>query len=155
MPRQSAASFHAAPLAIRHDRARLAVPDTLPPAEAAVWHATVNGLPGEWFSPEQAPMLTQYCRLVVQADVLARLLADSDPTQDLDEWGKLVMLAGVLSSRILAAARAMRLTQQARDHPTTARNHGAGVRPERTAADDAEAVRQLVALRRSPEWGKQ
>lgn len=43
----------------------------MPEAQAAVWLATVNSLAADWFRPEQLPLLAQYCRHVVAANVLA------------------------------------------------------------------------------------
>jgi len=144
MPRRSVAAL-LAPAIIVAPPPRIAPPSELSAAERRTWRATVGALPPDWFKREQGPVLTQYCRLVAQAGTLARLLAECDPVADFERYGKLLRLSGEVSGRILALARAMRLTQQARLHVTTAANRAAAARPERTPQDEREAVLAVVA----------
>lgn len=140
MPRLSAAA-RATPTPIRYTAPLLDTPKGLPARERDVWRRTVGALPADWFKAEHVPILTTYCRLVVQADRLAGALAKADPIADPDGYGKLLRLSGELSGRVLALARSMRLTQQSRLHVETAGRRAAATPPR---LSDDEAVRLLV-----------
>lgn len=139
MPRLSAAA-RALPVAVRSNPPLLEAPRGMPARELAVWRRTVESLPGDWFRPEQVPIVTQFCRLTVLADRLAKLIAECDP-DDLDRYGKLLRLTGELSGRILACARSMRITPQSRIHVETAGRHAANAPPAR---DDNFAIAYLI-----------
>ena len=49
---------------------RLEAPLTLTDAERGVWYQVVNDLPPKYFTPAHIPLLTMYCRHVVQASVI-------------------------------------------------------------------------------------
>jgi hypothetical protein len=103
---------------------RLQPPEAMPEAQCEVWRLTVNHLPAEWFSAEQSPVLTAYCRHVVRAAQLESALTGLDPIEDLDQFERLTRLAGLESAKIAMHARSMRLTQQSRLKAETA--HGRG-----------------------------
>jgi len=144
MTRRAASRLNS-PTLVRVAPPRLAAPPTLPAAEAAVWTATVRALPPGWFSADMIPLLRQYCRHVVRADALQALADQADPVADLRAYAKLLGLIAQETGRILSCARAMRLTPQARVLASTAGSKAGAARPERTAADDAMAVLELVA----------
>lgn len=94
-----------------------------PPAELtddqrALWLATVNSKPAEWFGPEHIPLLLEYVRHVSTAAMLTEQIQAFDP-----EW--MTTDAGLKRMKTLTAmrareaqvintlARSMRLTQQA------------------------------------------
>jgi hypothetical protein len=65
------------------------VPRPEPPYEledeaAAVWRATVDALPADWFGAETHPVLTQYCRHVVAAGRLSQLIRQIEGADQLD-----------------------------------------------------------------------
>ena len=104
---------------------RIQPPDSLSDAQKLIWHMTVDSLPADWFAAEQTPMLTAYCSHVARLTQVEAALASLDPLRDLDIFDKLSKLAGLESSKVLAGARAMRLTQQSRLKAETAQAHGA------------------------------
>lgn len=115
MPRKSA-SLTIAPVALRTPRLR--APADLTPPQAAVWHAVVDTLPGDYFSAEQAQLLRAYCQHTAMADHLAQRLVTLDPLDD--GWSKLSAAQISHSKAALAFARSLRLTNQSRVQPDTA-----------------------------------
>lgn len=113
--RKSVASLGvAAPVGID---SRLSPPPGLTPAQKAEWVTVVNARPADWFGPENAALLTQYCRHKVMADIVDQQLMDFDPAWMADDEGlKRYNLLGAMLERetrtINALLRSMRLTQQ-------------------------------------------
>lgn len=113
--RKSAASLVvASPTSLSH---RLAPPPTLTNAQKAVWVSVVNSKPAEWFGEEHAPMLAQYCRHKVQADLIAQQQESFDPAwltddEGLKRYDKLGAMAERETRCMNALLRSMRLTQQ-------------------------------------------
>lgn len=96
---------------------RLAPPFMLTPAQKAEWVAVVNSRPADWFGPENAAMLVQYCRHKVQSDLIAQQLEEFDPAWLVDDDGmkrfdKLGAMLERETRAINALLRSMRLTQQ-------------------------------------------
>ena len=124
-------SFHQA--LAEHKLARLEPPVDLPDEQRQIWNETVNALPADWFATEHIQMLKLYCQHLYRAAKLEAALSRVDPLMQLNDYEKLVKLAGLESAKVLSLARAMRLTQQSRLKPETAANrsaaaaHGFGV----------------------------
>ena len=97
----------------------LAAPTDLSVEEAEVWGRVVATKPGEWWDAGTVPLLAQYCRATVQAELIAGLVRQtassmlSDPSQ-LGTYKELRKIQGALSGEITTLARSMRLTQQSR-----------------------------------------
>ena len=96
---------------------RLSPPLNLTPAQKAEWVCVVNSRPADWFGPENASMLIQYCRHKVQADLIAQQLESFNPGWLADDDGlKRFDKLGAMLERetrcINALLRSMRLTQQ-------------------------------------------
>ena len=97
----------------------LAAPTDLSAEEAEVWSRVVATKPGEWWDAGTVPLLAQYCRATVQAELIADLVRQtassmlSDPSQ-LGTYKELRKIQGALSGEITTLARSMRLTQQSR-----------------------------------------
>jgi hypothetical protein len=49
-------------------------PYDLTDEQAAEWWAVVNRMPADWFKRETFPLLTQYCRHIIAARRIAKLL---------------------------------------------------------------------------------
>ena len=101
-------------------RARLLEPSPdLSPEEAGVWAKVVATKPGEWWDAGSLPLLSQYCRASVQADLIGELVRSvgaamlTDP-DELGRYKELRKIQAALSSEMSGLARGMRLTQQAR-----------------------------------------
>ncbi len=91
-------------------------PLDLTPAQSDEWVEIVNSLPADWFSPENYPLLAQYCRHIVNARHLAQLIDQECSNKEMDVRLYLDLLdkqhKQTLALKSLAAS--MRLAQQAR-----------------------------------------
>lgn len=97
----------------------LAPPADLSTEECEVWSRVVATKPGDWWDAGSVPLLAQYCRAVVQAELIADLVRQTattmltDPGQ-LGTYKELRKIQSTLSGEITTLARSMRLTQQAK-----------------------------------------
>lgn len=94
-------------------------PADLSPKEASVWARVAATKPGDWWDAGSMPLLAQYARATVQAELVAELVrtVGQNMVADPDELGRykeLRKLQAALSGEMNTLARAMRLTQQAR-----------------------------------------
>src|SRR5690606_3434547 len=113
-------------------------PDDLSPEEAEVWARVTATKPSEWWDAGSVPLLSQYCRAVVQAELVAGLVASTgkamltDP-DELARYKELRKIQSTLSGEITSLARSMRLTQQSRynakNSDTASRKGGAPSKP--------------------------
>lgn len=114
---------------------RLAPPANLTPAQKAEWVSIINSRPADWFGPENAASLIQYCRHKVQADLIAQQLEEFDPAWLVDDDGlkrydKLGAMLERETRTINALMRSMRLTQQSMIRADKAvPNQGKGKKP--------------------------
>lgn len=97
---------------------RLAPPEDLTSDQRQIWLATVNSKPAEWFGDEHMPILREYVRHVVTAEVLTRQIEEFDPAWMADDDGlkrydRLTGMRAREAGVINTLARSMRLTQQA------------------------------------------
>lgn len=104
---------------------RLAPPADLTPEQRSVWLVTVNSKPAEWFSPEHAPLLTEYVRHIVTSQVLTKQIEDFDPEwfgddDGLKRYDRLTGMRAREAGVINTMARSMRLTHQAIYRPDKA-----------------------------------
>lgn len=96
---------------------RLPPPATLTQAERGLWLAVVNSKPAEWFGPEHAPLLANYVRHSLAADVLTQQLHDFDPEwlkddDGLKRYGRLLVMRERETRAASSLATRMRITQQ-------------------------------------------
>ncbi len=145
MPRKSAAALSVANIN-RARPPRLAVPAHLTADQAAVWKATVNALPADYFQPETAPVLERYCVHVSRAREVEKLIlaVDLGRSDGAAHFAFLAKLARAESASMGAAARALRLTNQSR-RATTAQTMAS----KHAAMRDA---RRPWAERGDPDW---
>lgn len=89
-------------------------PYDLTDEQADEWRAVTNRLPADWFPRETWPLLSQYCRHVVNARRVSQLVGQAEQRKKLDigEYDKLLAMQEREGRAICALARAMRLTQQ-------------------------------------------
>ncbi len=82
--------------------------------EVEVWHAVVSTVPADWFDRGTAPLLSQYCRHVVQARRLAELIekATSDADLQITDYDRLLKMQQRESGAICSLATKMRISQQ-------------------------------------------
>ena len=93
-----------------------------PPAEltaeqAEVWRDTVAVMRAAWFGRETWPLLIQYCRHVVHARHIAKLLQATDLESDIGKFRKLWGIEARESALIAMLATRMRLTHQSSADP--------------------------------------
>lgn len=120
--RKSAASLELATVSRIETIERPQCPYDLGDEEAEVWAAVINRLPADWFPAETQPLLSQYCRAVVQARRVAELIeqATSDldpetgePTLTVSDYDRLLKMQVRQSASIAMLATKMRISQQA------------------------------------------
>lgn len=115
----------------------LAPPDDLSTDQAQVWASVVVTKPHDWWDAGTVPLLTAYCRAVVEARKVATLVesmtADMLLLDDgLKRYRELRKLQSELTGDVNTLARAMRLTQQSKyraDAAAVASDKAKGARP--------------------------
>ena len=108
--------------------ARPAAPDCLTANQAAVWQMVVKSMPADWFGAETHPLLKQYCRHVITAREVDKLISEHLAGElDLKVYNRLLIMRSRESAALTALARTMRMTQQSRIDPKTAGRRIAGV----------------------------
>ena len=91
-------------------------PLDLTPAQSDEWADIVNALPADWFSPENYPLLAQYCRHIVNARHTAQLIDQECSGKEMDVKLYLDLLAAQhkQTTALKSLAASMRLAQQAK-----------------------------------------
>jgi hypothetical protein len=107
-----------------HDH-RPPVPESMPEAQAAIWQKIVGRLPHDWFKGEHLELLRAYCQHTTIAWTIARQIEAFRPewlAEDggLERFDALSRLLDREHRMVLALARSMRLTHQARYDKTKA-----------------------------------
>lgn len=110
---------------------RLEAPLTMTDAERGVWYQVINDLPAMFFSPTHIPLLTMYCRHVVQASVINEQILAFD-----EAWfnepggvGRYDLLLRMHQRETAAAssiATKLRITKQSLDPKTAGRQFAKG-----------------------------
>lgn len=117
----------------------LEAPGDLSPEEAAVWSRVAATKPGDWWDAGSMPLLAQYARATVQAELVAELVRTvgqnmvADPSE-LGRYKELRKLQAALSAEMTSLATKMRLTQQSRynaknSDTASRRGGGGGMKP--------------------------
>ena len=129
MSRQSTASLSIVPAGALP---RLAPPDDLEPAEAALWRRVVDAKPADYFGEDSALLLAEYVRGCVMADLLDKQVKGAIAGGETGEIKALLQLRDMESRRVLSIATKLRLTNQSRYTPqaaSTASKKASGARP--------------------------
>lgn len=110
---------------------RLAAPRHLSTDQRSIWRAIVNRLPADWFTAENMPLLTAYCRHIDNGNRLAKAIAAITDLAS-DESDRLHKMAEREARAASSLATRMRLTQQSRYNAlsanTAAKNSGTAER---------------------------
>jgi hypothetical protein len=117
---KSAASLAVVPVAI--SQAKPEPPADLTEAQAVEWRAVVMRLPPDWFPRETHGLLTQYCRHVTRARMVAGLVDSFLPEWTTDPDGlprldKLLSMGARESKALAELAVKLRLSNQSRYTP--------------------------------------
>ena len=124
--RKSAASLEVATLvAPLVSGSRLVAPAILTDAEQSVWVQLINDQPADAFTPTHIPLLTQYCRHVIQAQLIADEIANFDRAWLADDDGlkrydRLLAMQEREGRAASSLATRLRITRQAVVDPKTA-----------------------------------
>lgn len=105
--RRSLASLTASVTALP---ARPDPPADLNAEQAVEWRAIVNRLPADWFPRETHGMLAAYCRHIVAARRVARLVEATD-NKDVPALARLLRMQAAQTGAICTLAAKMRLSQ--------------------------------------------
>ncbi len=113
--RKSAASLEITAVAPVELMERQYAPHDINDEETEVWVAVVEANPADWFNPSTRPLLSQYCRHVIQARRIAELIerATGDPTLSVTDYDRLLKMQERESRAISSLATKMRISQQA------------------------------------------
>lgn len=120
--RKSAASLEFASVTALEVVERPSCPHDLSDEESEVWFGVVNRLPADWFPTETHPLLTQYCRSVIQARRVAELIEKAtgdidpetkEPTLTVSAYDRLLRMQARCSQSIAMLSTKMRISQQA------------------------------------------
>jgi len=110
-------------------------PADLTKEQTEVWREIINEMPADWFGPETAPMLSQYCRHIDAARKVALLIGQAEKGEQfaVEDYARLLKMQETESRAIASLATKMRLSQQskygARGADTAHRNASVGVKP--------------------------
>ena len=112
--RPSSAALALAPVSRIEKCERQRTPHDLNDEETEVWVAVVNDHPADWFSPSTVPILTAYCRHVIQARRVGELIekGTSDPALSIKDYDRLLHMQQRESLTIATLATKMRISQQ-------------------------------------------
>lgn len=117
MSRQSAASLSVVPV---EPIARIQPPTDLEPAEAELWRRVVDAKPADWFGEDSAPLLAEYVRACLSADLMDKQVKTAIAGGDAGEIKEMMKLRDMESKRVLSIGTKLRLTQQSRYTPKAA-----------------------------------
>ncbi len=111
--RRSTASLSIVPLGDLLARGRPKAPKELTPEQAVEWEAIVHRLPADWFPRESHGLLVEYCRHVIRARKIARLIERLERHRDvdIDEYSKFCKMGERESKSIALLATKMRISQ--------------------------------------------
>ena len=117
MPRKSAAALSV--VAPMPGDKRPEPPDELTDEEAVEWRSVVDRLPPDWFPRESHQLLVQYCRHVIKARLIARLISGLrmealETPGDLRTLDRLMQMADREARGLSSLATRMRISQQSR-----------------------------------------
>ena len=112
--RASAESLMVTPQAVEIVE-RIKPPHDLSDEEVGVWAATVSAHPADWFTPANAPLLTQLCRHTIHARRIAELIERTIAGAEIDvgDYGRLLKMQRAESREISSLQTKLRLTPQA------------------------------------------
>jgi hypothetical protein len=92
-------------------------PDTLTSEEADIWQDIMGRMPRDWFSVQNLPLLTQYCRHTVRATRIAKMITahEANPEGSAHQYDALLKMQGRETMALCTLATKMRLSQSAID----------------------------------------
>jgi hypothetical protein len=121
-------------------------PKALNKDEVAEWFKIVNTAPADWFSDSNTGALEQYCRHVVAARRIAKLIEahTSKPCYDQNHYFKLARQQLAESKMIRSLMTSMRLTHQASMEAPNVKKRMPVVPPLDPIADDEDELADVA-----------
>src|SRR5215210_2842313 len=115
--RPSAAELAVIPFPTEPEALRPGPPADLTGDQAVVWRDIVESLPADWVSRANAALMAAYCRHVVAARRIARLLEVEEASDafNLDDFGRLLAMQERETRALAALATKMRLARSSVD----------------------------------------
>lgn len=103
-------------------------PADLPPEAKVIWDKTVKALPQDWFRPEVQPTLEQYCKHVMEAAEISRMIQDLKGSHEFSvrDYNDLLRMQERETRAGNALARSMRITLQATVNHKKTKDSGPG-----------------------------
>ncbi|KQT08516.1 hypothetical protein ASG40_11595 [Methylobacterium sp. Leaf399] len=129
---QSAASLTTAATAVLDRVERQRPPHDLTDEEVEVWAAAVSTEAADWLSPSNAPLLTQYCRHVINARRIGQLIerATSDPDLAVKDYDRLLKMQERESRAVATLSTKLRISPHSNtNHRGNAKGPGAARKP--------------------------
>ena len=104
-------------------------PTNLTKDQGEIWRLVMASRSAEMIEPEAYPVLVEYCRSIVQANILAKEIEKFDSSWAADDeglrrWDKLLAMQDRLSKAITSLSVKLRLTPSTRFHSGTAARVG-------------------------------
>lgn len=96
-------------------------PSSLTADQAEVWRETVGARSGDFFGQDVAPLLEEYCRVVVMCRLLALQVEAAIAGGDAAEIKASLQLRDMESRRLTSIATKLRITNQSRYTPDSAK----------------------------------
>lgn len=128
--RKSLASLSVVPAAVVK---RVEAPADLTDAEATLFEQIVATKPADWWTVDNAPLLTEYVRALSMLDLLAGQIRAALKDGTAADVKDLMKLRDMESRRAMSLATKMRLSQQStytdKSADTARRRGGAGAKP--------------------------
>ena len=89
-------------------------PEELTEEQQEIWQFIVRGLPADWFTRENYPLLVQYCRHISRTRMVSKMLDKMEQQQGfiIKDYRDLLRTEDEQSKAISSLATKMRLTQQ-------------------------------------------
>jgi phage terminase small subunit len=90
-------------------------PSTLTDEQSVIWVKVVDALPADWFRPEAAEVLAQYCRHAITAKRVADLIKrmESEVEFDVQDYDRLLKMQEREGRALSSLATRLRITPQA------------------------------------------
>lgn len=121
---------------VLHDRPK--PPHYMAKEEKEIWETTVQGLPVEWFRPEQTPLLEQYCVHVWRVRQITQMIRDGGSEKAGISLTDLYRLEMAETKMVAFLATKMRLTQQSTLQVRKSKHGGGTVKKPWERDDEVE-----------------
>lgn len=117
------------------DAERHVSPRSLTADQREIWDATVQSMPSDWFSPENLPLLEQYCVMIDRARAVNKKMNSEKIGTQL--YFRLLSLEQKFARSIAMLATKMRIAQQS-TYDKSRRKGAKDIKPQWDTHEDSE-----------------